>query len=221
MTIADAAGLAAWLAARAAAVPGLRDGCAARILWAGAPGDRTPLSLVYVHGFSASGQELRPLPDLVADRLGANLFLARLTGHGQDGAALGRAVLADWQRDVAEALSIGAALGDRVIVMACSTGAPLVARALAEGAAARAVILVSPNWGLRNRLAQWLLDAPGARLWGRWIMGPERAFEVLNADHAAFWTTRYPSQAVHEMAAAVRAGWTALPGATAPAFVAL
>lgn len=221
MTIPDAAGLEPWLAKRESAVPGLRPGCAKRILWAGAAGKRTPQVLVYVHGFSATGQELRPLPDRVAAALGANLFFTRLTGHGQDGAALGRARLRDWQADLDEAFAIGRALGRETVVMACSTGAPLVAAALAAGAAARAVLLVSPNWGLRSRLAQWLLDAPGAPVWGRAILGRERAFEVVSDAHAAYWTPRYDSAAVHTMAAAVRVGRKAVTRVTVPAFVGL
>ena len=87
-------------------MPGLGPGCEKHVVWAGEPGVRTPVSLLYIHGFSATGQELRPLPDLVAADLGANLHFTRLTGHGQDGAAMGRATLADWTRDMAEALEI-------------------------------------------------------------------------------------------------------------------
>jgi esterase/lipase len=91
---------------------------------------------------------VRPLPDMLADALGANLYFARLTGHGQDGIAMGRARLPDWEADVAEALQIGAALGDEVIVMGCSTGCTLLTTALAQGARAKGIVHVSPNYGL-------------------------------------------------------------------------
>jgi hypothetical protein len=45
------------------------------IVWASASKSRTPLSIVYLHGFSASRQECAPLPQLLARSLGANLYL--------------------------------------------------------------------------------------------------------------------------------------------------
>ncbi|TIP53097.1 MAG: alpha/beta hydrolase, partial [Mesorhizobium sp.] len=74
----------AYLARKEAAVPDIHDGLEKEIIWANPMVHaRTPLSIVYIHGFSASKGEVRPLPDEVADQLDANLFYTRLTGHGQ------------------------------------------------------------------------------------------------------------------------------------------
>src|SRR5690606_29873075 len=74
-----------WLAANESQVPALRPELAKEILWAFPSSKaRTPLSIVYVHGFSASKGEIRPVPDEVANSFGANIFYTRLTGHGQD-----------------------------------------------------------------------------------------------------------------------------------------
>ena len=193
------------LAAAEAQVPHLRPGCEKRIIWAGAEATKTPVSVLFIHGFSATGEELRPLPDLVAEAFGANLHFTRLTGHGQDGDALARASLADWRRDVAEAIMIAQALGDEVIIMGCSTGCTLATLALAEGAQAKAMIHVSPNFGLRHRFVQTLLDLPGARHWSRYVAGASRSFTPISAAHAAYWTVAYPTDAIHVMADAVRA----------------
>jgi len=194
------------LAAAEAEQAALRPGCAKCVIWVGEPARKTSVSVVFLHGFSASLGELAPLPQDVAARLGANLFLARLTGHGQDGAAMGRATLAAWQADVAEALEIGAALGERVIVMGCSTGCTLAALALAQKPAHVAgAVFISPNFGLRNKAAQLALDLPGSTRWMPWIIGAEREFPVKSADHAKYWTTHYPTKAVRPMAQAVRA----------------
>lgn len=193
-----------WLATREAAVGGVRTDCEKQIVWADKP-VKTAIAIVYVHGFSATGAEVRPLPDMVAKALGANLYFARLTGHGQDGAAMGRARLPDWDADVAEALEIGAALGDEIIVMGCSTGCTLLTTALARGAQAKGIVHVSPNYGLRHRLAQVVLDLPGVRTWGRMIVGKERSFDPISDAHAALWTIKYDSQAVFTMGDAVRA----------------
>ena len=107
----------AYLAAENAATPNLREGLGKEVIWAyPASKARTPLAIVYVHGFSASKGEIRPLPDMVAASLGANLFFTRLTGHAQDSAAMGAATVNDWINDYAEAIAIGRRIGDRVIV---------------------------------------------------------------------------------------------------------
>lgn len=186
-------------------VPGLRPGAEKRVIWADQPGTKKPLTLLYIHGFSATAEELRPLPDIVAKGIGANLHFTRLTGHGQGGPALAAATLADWQRDVAEALKTAETIGEQVIIMGCSTGCTLASLALSEGAQAGAMIHISPNFGLANRAGQVLLDLPGVRRWGRFIAGKEREFTPINAGHAANWTIRYPIEAVYTMADAVRA----------------
>jgi esterase/lipase len=187
-----------------AQVPDLRPGCEKRIIWATEPAQRTRYGVVFIHGFSASPEEIRPLPDLVAVALGANLHFTRLTGHGQDGSAMGKATLAAWMADVAEALEIAVTIGERVIVMGSSTGCTVATLALAQGAQAHAMVHVSPNFGLSNRPAQFLLDLPLAKHWVHVIAGRERSFPALSAAHAANWTLRYPTKAVHVMAEAVQ-----------------
>lgn len=183
-------------------VPGIEK----QIKWAGAPGAKTPLAIVYLHGFSASAQELRPVPDRVAEALGANLYFARLSGHGRSGEALAQARAEDWMRDTQEALAIGRRLGDRVIVIGTSTGGTLAALVAIDPDMAQAVagvVLVSPNFKIANPAAA-LLTAPFARVWVPLITGPERRFETANADHATYWTERYPIGAVFPMAHLVR-----------------
>jgi esterase/lipase len=174
-------------------------------VWHGAPGERTPLSVVYLHGFSASPQELRPVPDRVAEALGANLHFARLTGHGRDGAAMAEARAGDWIEDTARALAIGRRIGERVVVIGTSTGGTLAKaaahdRALAEGLAG--IAFVAPNFAVNNPAAP-LLTLPWARHWLPLVAGEERGFAPVNEAHAAHWTTRYPTVAVLPMAALV------------------
>jgi esterase/lipase len=198
--------LDAWLAQREAAEGGVRPGCKQQIVWNDGV-RKTPLAVVYIHGFSATGAEVRPLPDLVAKEFGANVFFARLTGHGQDGAAMGRARLPAWERDVDLALAIGEALGDEVIVMGCSTGCTLLTTALARGANVKGIVHVSPNYGLRHKIGHALLQMPAVRSWGPILVGKERSFEPISDTHAELWTVKYDTQAVFTMADAVRATW--------------
>ncbi|WP_438955787.1 alpha/beta hydrolase [Cognatiyoonia sp.] len=197
-------GISAWLAQREATVPALRPGCEKRIQWAAKEDRQTQWSVVFIHGFSASPGELSPMPQMIALNLRANLFLTRLTGHGQDGAAFGASTYEAWQKDANEAFEIGAAIGERVIVMACSTGCTLASLALASGLKAAGVVYVSPNFGLHNKVAQFTLDLPFIRYCGHLLAGREQSFEVENDLHAQYWTTRYPTSAVYPMGEAVR-----------------
>ncbi|MEM8789477.1 MAG: alpha/beta hydrolase [Pseudomonadota bacterium] len=187
-------------------IPNIRRGTQKHVLWADPVGKgRTPLSVVYVHGFSASLEEIRPVPDNVARALGANVFYTRLTGHGRDGAAMAEATALDWRADMEEALEIGRRIGERVIVMGTSTGGTLAALALAEGAPNVAgVVMVSPNFEIVAEGAQ-MLTWPFARQFVPLVAGRERFFAPENAAHGRWWTTRYPTVAVLPMAALVKA----------------
>ncbi|KJZ20575.1 alpha/beta hydrolase [Loktanella sp. S4079] len=188
-----------------AQVPNLRPGCEKHIVWADKPATKTAQVLLNIHGFSASPKELHPLPEMIAQDIGANAVYARLTGHGQDGDALAKATFVEWMNDVAEAVKVAELLGDEIILMGCSTGCTMAALALASGAQAKACIMVSPNFGLRNWFAQTILDMPGVRYWGRYVAGKTRNFDPINEGHSAYWTTRYPTEALYPMADAVRA----------------
>lgn len=187
-------------------VPNLRRGTQKHVLWADpVRKGRTSYALVYVHGFSASLEEVRPVPDRVAERLGANIFFTRLAGHGRDGAAMGEASVADWRDDLSEALEIGRRIGDKVILMGTSTGGTLISLALAEDSEGVAgVVFISPNFAMKGRGAG-LLRLPFAHGIARALLGEERFFAPENEAHGKWWTVRYPSSAVVTVAAAVAA----------------
>ena len=198
--------LDAWIGEREALLPGIRPGLEKQVVWAfPASKASTPLTIVYVHGFSASKEEIRPLPDQVAAALGANLFYTRLSGHGQDGAAMASASVNAWINDFAEALAIGERLGERVVVIATSTGASIASWAATEPAFRErmaGVVLLSPNYGVRATGAG-LLSGPWGLHLARLVAGAERGFEPVNERHGRFWTTRYPIEAVLPMSAMV------------------
>ena len=207
-------GIDAYLAAREARHDDIRPDSHKRVIWAGAPETRTPLALVYLHGFSASSQEIRPVPDRVARAFGANLVYTRFRGHGRDGDAMAGATASDWLADAAEALAVARAAGDRVVILATSTGATVATLALSDPALRDRVagaILVSPNFGIDNPLAP-LLTWSGARHWLPLIAGDRRSFAPRNPEQAAEWTTEYPTVAVFPMAALVARARALDPG---------
>src|SRR5258706_14686411 len=56
----------------------------ARIVWLDSSKTKTEYSIVYLHGFSASQEEGRPIHTNIAKEFGCNLYLSRLAGHGID-----------------------------------------------------------------------------------------------------------------------------------------
>jgi pimeloyl-ACP methyl ester carboxylesterase len=194
--------------ARAEAQRGVPVEAAARIAWHdAATRAATPLSVVMLHGFSATPQETLPLAEQVAGSLGANLHLARLAGHGLGGEALGAASASDWVADADRAMAVGTRIGERVVLMGVSTGATLglllATRPEWRGRIA-ALVLVSPNLGPRATGSE-LLAGPWAEQIAWVATGGEHAFEPANAEHARWWTTRYPSRVLPQMMALVTA----------------
>ncbi len=195
----------AWLRESEASIPHLRPGERKAVVWAGERGVATDVAVVYLHGFSADRHEIDPVPEEVARALGANLFYTRLTGHGRDGPALAEATADDWLQDTEEAMAVGRRIGRRVVLMGTSTGGTLATWA-AEQERWRpdllALILVSPNYGVRDGRARMLLW-PWGGLLARLLVGGERCFTPANPAQARHWTTCYPTRALLPMVALV------------------
>lgn len=199
--------LGIYIAERESRIDGIRPGLAKQIVWADpARRERTEIAIVYIHGFSASPAEVRPLPDLIAKELGANLFFTRLTGHGTTSEAMGTMTVNALVNDFAEAIAIGEKLGKRVVVMATSSGAALSTWGLTQPRfrdKVAAAMFLSPNYGVLA-FGSSLLTMPGAREMARMMIGPTRSFTPQNALHGKYWTNRYPVEALLPMAELVK-----------------
>lgn len=175
------------------------------IIWANAAKTKTPLAVIYLHGYSATRQEAAPLCDQIAAHLGANLYYARLTGHGRSGQALAEATVNDWLNDTIEAVEIGKRLGDKVIVIGSSTGGTLATwHALqANNDEVLAYVLMSPNFGTKD-LSGEILTWPWAEYFVPLVVGSEYEWKPLNPKHAYYWTEKYPAKALIPMMALVK-----------------
>ena len=202
----DLAALPAWLTQREERAGVFDTAVAKRVRFANpAAPARTPWSVVYLHGFSATRQETAPVSELVAQALGANLFETRLTGHGLPGDSLGAVSAQDWLADAVEAMEVGRRLGDSVLVIGTSTGGTLgvwLATLPAEGRRGLAALaLISPNFGPKDDKAA-LLTLPWANvILPRFI--PQREWTPRNDEQRRFWTVKYPSTALFPMQALV------------------
>ena len=194
-----------WVRKSEAAFPDIKPNNDKRIVWAGASGQRTPWAVVYIHGYSASRLETAPMTDLVAKALGANPFSPRLTGHGRPGPAMGEATVQDWLADAQEALRIGQTLGDKVLVISCSTGSTLATWLGTNGHNAQVAghVFVSPNFGPKDPRAE-IINGP----WGQQIafalQGETRGGPAESEAEDGAWTNIYPTRALFPMMALVK-----------------
>jgi esterase/lipase len=158
-----------------------------------------------LHGYTATRQEASPLCDQIAARLGANLFYARLTGHGRSEQALAQATVNDWLNDTIEAVEIGKRLGDKVIVIGSSTGGTLATwyALQANDDEVLAYVLMSPNFATKDWSGE-ILTWPWAKQFVPLIMGADYQWEPLNPGHAYYWTEKYPSTALVTMMSLVK-----------------
>ena len=174
-------------------LPGLRPGNESSIIWADSI-RKTEYSVVYLHGWSASPVEGDPVHREFAQRYGCNLYLPRLAGHGiDDKDSFAELTPKDLVDSAKEALAIGHLLGEKVILMSCSTGGTLSIYLAAENPdAVYAQLLFSPNIDIYDKTSE-LLTLP----WGKQIA------EAVNGKYHSFtppeegfkyWTTTYRTQ---------------------------
>ena len=174
------------------------------IRWAYPDKRKTPIALVYLHGYSATRQETAPLADDLATKLGANLFYTRLNGHGRPGQAMAEARAEDWLYDAAEALAIGKQLGQQVVIIGMSTGGTLAVWLASEvqDPQVLAYVLISPNFSPKDPAAQ-ILNWPWASYFVPALLGPNHEWTPRNAEQARYWTHSHPTNALLPMMALV------------------
>ncbi len=179
-------------------VPGVEK----RVIWQdGFKERRTPVSILYLHGFSATSEEIRPVPDRVADALGANLVYTRLQGHGRRGEAMAEGTASGWMQDMAEGLAAARAVGDQVVVISTSTGGTLAAAAAMDDDLSRdlaGIVFISPNFGV-NTPGAWIPGLPWARDWLPVLMGENRDVSGPDPEKNRYWSAIYPWEAVVPM----------------------
>lgn len=201
-----------YLAESESKIEDLRDGLQKEVIWAyPASKAKTPLSVVYVHGFSSSRGETAPFSDIVARELGANLFYNRLTGHGRSEDAMADGSVNAWVNDLAEAIAIGRRIGEKVVIIATSTGGGLTAWGTTEPPLlddVAALVLISPLFGI-NDPNSWMLTLPWGGELAELAVGEYRSYEPRTELQRQVNTTRYPTKAALPVAAVAALAYAA------------
>lgn len=172
----------------------------ARIIWANDTAkNKTPYSIVYLHGFSASQAEGDPVHKNIAAAFGCNLYLSRLAEHGIDTTEPMMNLTADnnWE-SAKQALAIGKQIGNKVILMGTSTGgtnALQLAAAYPDDVAA--LVLLSPNIAINNDKA-YLLNKHWGTALAELVTGHDHnvSADTVLPLYKQYWYYRYPYKGV-------------------------
>lgn len=176
-----------------------KEGTQKEILWFHADKRVTEVSIIYLHGFSASRGEISPVAEEVAKSMKANLFFTRLKGHGLTSDDMGTAAATDWIADANEALAIARCIGKRVVIMGTSTGAALgIHLAKSNPQDIEALVFISTNFRPKF-VASWMTSGPLGKFIARLLIGKYFSFVPRNEKQAYYWTYKYPSSAVSEL----------------------
>ena len=177
----------------------------ARIIWADSLKKRTEYSVVYIHGFSASQEEGDPVHKNFAKKFNCNLYLARMADHGVDTTEQLLQFTPDrWWQSSKEALAIGKALGNKVIVMSTSTGGTMALMLAAEYPQdVFALINLSPNIEIFHPLA-WMSNNPWGLQLARYVIGGNYNVtkNISGVDmklQNQYWNDKYRLESVGEM----------------------
>ena len=162
--------------------------------------NKTPFSLVYLHGFSASHEEGNPIHMQIAKTYGMNLFLTRLADHGRaDDEPLSRFTATSAWEDAKAALAIGKAIGEKVILMSTSTGGTLSLMLASTYPEIHAQILMSPNIAIKDPTAFLLNNHWGLQLARKTIGGEYRIVADTSSLYAKYWNPKYRIEALVEL----------------------
>lgn len=170
----------------------------ARIIWYDTLHRKTPYSVVYLHGFSASQEEGDPVHEQFARTFGCNLYLARLAEHGIDTSEALLELTADkYWNSVKEALAIGLQIGEKVILMGTSTGGTNALQLAATYPdKVHALILYSPNIEIFDPNAPLLNDPWGLQI-ARQVIGSKYIKTKNQSDtYRKYWNSKYRIEAV-------------------------
>ncbi|MFB6457309.1 alpha/beta hydrolase [Chitinophaga sp. Hz27] len=173
----------------------------ARIIWADSLHHKTPYAIVYLHGFSGSQEEGNPVHRDFAKKFGCNLYLSRLNEHGlvSDNPLLHMTAEGLWN-DACRALSIGKALGEKVILMSTSTGGTLSLKLAATFPDdVYALINMSPNVAINDKFAFLANDHWGLQLARLISKGNFRVGKDTNTIHHQYWNNTYRLEAVVQL----------------------
>lgn len=199
----DLAQLEQWINTKEEAEANIKPNNGARIVWFDSIPTKTEYSIVYLHGWSASQMEGHPLHVNIAKDYGCNLYLPRLAGHGLDEKEAMLDLTADEVLESAkEAIAVAKQLGNKVIIMATSTGGTLALHLAGGDKDIVALLLYSPNIEIYDKNAKLLTGHWGLQLAKAVKKSDYHEFEATE-EKQKYWTTKYRVEALTHLQALI------------------
>jgi len=182
--------LSKYISTREDSVIGLKKDNEAYIVWAdSANKSKTPYSIVYIHGFSASPMEGDPVHRFLAAHFGANLFVTRLPEHGIDRQNGMEYLSAQALANAAgEAYQIGKSLGDEVIVIGTSMGGALTILLASQQPDIKAVVLYSPAIRDNGQRLEAFFSPWSKKLMEMTMMENKVLYQNREGEKLAYWS---------------------------------
>ncbi|QJW91967.1 alpha/beta hydrolase [Spirosoma taeanense] len=171
----------------------LRPDNEARIIWADSTRKvKTPYSIVYIPGFTASWAEGDPIHKQLAKQFGCNLYLSRTYEHGVNSPdALKGLTPSTYAGSAERALAIGKALGDKVVVIGTSAGGMLTLYLAARHPEIHGLILYSPCIAATNPALKLVTKPWGQQLLERVFGGEHVTVTHYGPKRGRYWLTEY------------------------------
>jgi len=176
----------------------VRPGNASKIIFNDSIPQKTEYSVIYYHGFTASGMEGDPVHRDISNVLGANLYIPRLFGHDlEEEESMLNFNNDDFWKSGKEALEVAKKLGEKVIILGTSHGGSL-ALALGDDPSIEAMLLFGPNIAVFDPKAK-LLSKPWGLQIGRLVKGGNYHEWEANDEKKKYWSTKTRLEAMTHM----------------------
>lgn len=210
-----------WIDTKESAIDKIKPDNASKLEFYDSIPKKTAYSVLYLHGFSASTEEGDPVHRNIASALKANLYLPRLTDHGLiEKEPMLYFTGQKYVDSAKEALAIAKKIGEKVIVISCSSGGTL-SLILGNDPQIAALLLFSPNIEIYDTRSK-LLTLPWGLQIAQWVVGSK--YYIMNKiteKKKAYWTTRYRLEPTVELQKLLETGMNpeVFQRVTAPVFM--
>jgi esterase/lipase len=179
-------------------VTDLKPGNEAFVQWADPSSkSKTEYVVLYLHGFSASAEEGSDVHRPLAQAVGANLYVPRLEDSGRQSIDSYKELTPKKMLDSAkEALAVAKLLGDKIILVSCSTGGTYSAYLAGYDKDIAGLVMLSPNIDLYDTRTNLILKPWGAEFLDFMQEGEYNVLDHYTDAQKLYWNKQYHNDGI-------------------------